>query len=213
MLDIGGNIGWYPSFLGRFGYSILSFEPFETNLYVLRKNYCLINKNSNVVIINKGIDNEEKHCDYYIHINNPGNGMIKCDKNKINNTFINFKNNRFRKIKEVSMTKLSNYIPYLSDKNLALIKIDIEGAEGKAIESGIDLITQYHVPFIIIEFTPIFLKEEGTDPYQLLKIFIDNGYYISLKGFLSKSYISIEKLMNQIQFQKNCYFIHKNIIN
>ncbi len=41
MLDIGGNIGWYPSFLGRFGYSILSFEPLETNYYVLNKNYCL----------------------------------------------------------------------------------------------------------------------------------------------------------------------------
>ena len=54
MLDIGGNIGWYPSFLGRFGYSILSFEPLETNYYVLNKNYCLMN-NSNVIIITKGI--------------------------------------------------------------------------------------------------------------------------------------------------------------
>ena len=33
MLDIGGNIGWYPSFLGRYGYTILSFEPFEINNY------------------------------------------------------------------------------------------------------------------------------------------------------------------------------------
>ena len=31
ILDIGGNIGWYPSLLGRFNYSILSFEAFETN--------------------------------------------------------------------------------------------------------------------------------------------------------------------------------------
>ena len=28
ILDIGGNIGWYPSFLGRYGYTILTFEPF-----------------------------------------------------------------------------------------------------------------------------------------------------------------------------------------
>ena len=38
MLDIGGNIGWYPSFLGRFGYSILSFEPLEINYYIFYKN-------------------------------------------------------------------------------------------------------------------------------------------------------------------------------
>ena len=137
MLDIGGNIGWYPSFLGRFGYSILSFEPLETNYYVLNKNYCLMNNNSNVVIITKGIDNEEKTCDYYVHVNNPGNGMVLCDKKKINNNYLN---NQFKKLKEVSLTKLSNFIPYLSDKNLALIKVDIEGAEGKAFESGIELL-------------------------------------------------------------------------
>jgi hypothetical protein len=26
MLDIGGNLGAYPSFFGKFGYSILTFE-------------------------------------------------------------------------------------------------------------------------------------------------------------------------------------------
>ena len=208
MLDIGGNIGWYPSFLGRFGYSILSFEPLETNYYVLNKNYCLMN-NSNIVIITKGINNEEKTCDYYIHINNPGNGMVICDKQKIDNKDLN---HNFKKIKEVSLTKLSNFIPYLSDKNLALIKIDIEGAEGKAFESGIDLITKYHIPFIIIEFSPVFLKEHGTDPYNFIKLFIDNGYYISLKGFLSNNYVSIQQLMNSTGFQKNIYFIYNEII-
>lgn len=82
ILDIGGNIGWYPSFLGRFGYSILSFEPLKTNYYVLNKNYCLMKNNSNVVIITKGIYNEEKTCDYYVQVNNTGNGMIICDKKK-----------------------------------------------------------------------------------------------------------------------------------
>ena len=37
MLDIVGNIGWYPSILGRYGYSILSFEAFEKNNYVAKK--------------------------------------------------------------------------------------------------------------------------------------------------------------------------------
>ena len=209
MLDIGGNIGWYPSFLGRFGYSILSFEPLETNYYIFYKNYCLMN-NSNVVIITKGIDNEEKTCDYYIHYNNPGNGMVLCDKEKKNNRKI--RNIKFKKLKEVSLTRLSNFIPYLSDKNLALIKIDIEGAEGKAFESGIELITKYHIPFIFVEFSPTFLKEHGTDPYNFVKLFTDNGYYISLEGFLNNNFISIKKLIKITRFQKNIYFIYKEII-
>ena len=147
--------------------------------------------NSNVIIITKGINNEEKACDYYVHVNNTGNGMVICDKKKIDNKHLN---ERFKKLKEVRLTKLSYFIPYLSDKKLALIKIDIEGAEGKAFESGIELITKYHIPFIIIEFSPFYLKEHGTNPYNFIKLFIDNGYYISLKGFLSKNLVSIDKL-------------------
>ena len=208
MLDIGGNIGWYPSFLGRFGYSILSFEPLETNYYVLNKNYCLMN-NSNVIIITKGINNEEKACDYYVQVNNTGNGMVICDKKKIDNKFLN---KRFKKLKEVRLTKLSYFIPYLSDKNLALIKIDIEGAEGKAFESGIELITKYHIPFIFVEFSPVYLKEHGTNPYNFIKLFTDNGYYISIKGFLSKNLISINKLMKVTRFQRNIYLIYNEKI-
>ena len=209
MLDIGGNIGWYPSFLGRFGYSIMTFEPLETNYYIQRKNYCLLNKDSNVVIITKGINNEEKTCDYYMHVNNIGNGMIICE-DKIYDKIINRK---FIKLKKVYLTKLSNFIPYLSNKNVALIKIDIEGGEGKALESGIELITKYNVPFILIEFTPKFLKEHGTDPIKFIKIFIDNGYKISIKDFLSNKFISINNLIKKIKFQINCYFIHEKILN
>ena len=208
ILDIGGNIGWYPSFLGRFGYSILTFEPFERNYYILKKNYCMLN-NSNVVIITKGLDKNEKLCDYYIHIKNTGNGMIICDEKYMKNNLLR---RNFKKSSQVSLTKLSNFFPYLSNKNIALIKIDIEGGEGNAIEGGIEMITKYHVPFIIIEFSPLFLKEHGTDPKKLIELFIENGYIISFEGFLNNNYISIEELMKKIGFQKNCYFIYKNVL-
>ena len=206
MLDIGGNIGWYPSFLGRYGYSILTFEPFENNYYVLRKNYCLLNRNSNIIIITKGIDNEEKTCDYYMSLDNTGNGIVICNKDKFED------NKTFQKNSTVSLTKLSNFIPYLSDKNIALIKLDIEGAESKAIESGIELITKYHVPFIFIEFTPSFLKVHQTNPREFAQFFVDNGYKISLKGFIDGNYISVNELMLKAGYQINCYFIYKDII-
>ena len=53
MLDIGGNLGAYPSFLGKFGYSVLTFEASPRNSYIIYKNYCHINKNSNIIIILK----------------------------------------------------------------------------------------------------------------------------------------------------------------
>ena len=82
MLDIGGNLGVYPSFLGKFGYSILTFEASPRNSYIIYKNYCNINKNSNIIIVNKGLSNEEKTCNYYSQIRAIGNGAVLCDENK-----------------------------------------------------------------------------------------------------------------------------------
>ena len=136
--------------------------------------------------------------------------MVVCDKKKFIYDKLNI---RFKKISEVKLTKLSNFIPYLSDKNIVLIKLDIEGGEGKAIESGIEIITKFHVPFIFVEFSPVFLKEHGTDPKNFLKFFTENGYKISIKGFLNNVYISGKKLINKVKNrQKNIYFIHKDII-
>ena len=89
---------------------------------------------------------------------NIGNGVILCGDNA------NIPNKNEFLTEEVTFTKFSNYIPFLSKKNLALIKIDIEGSEGKAINSGIELITKYHIPFIFTEFTPDYLKMQGTEP-------------------------------------------------
>ena len=51
------------------------------------------------------------------------------------------------------------------------------------------------------------LKRHGTNPIKFLQLFINNGYKISLKGFLSKSYVSIDKVKNA----GNLYFIYNGI--
>lgn len=51
--------------------------------------------------------------------------MILCNKKNISS----LNDKRFQKLKEVSFVKLDRYIPYLSNKNIALIKLDIEGNE------------------------------------------------------------------------------------
>ena len=201
VLDIGGNLGAYPSFLGRFGYSILSFEASPRNYYILNKNYCLIKQETNIIIINKGISNEEKNCNYYSQVDGIGNGILLCDENK---TKINVGGFNFNKTFKIDLMKLSTIIPYFSGKNLALVKLDIEGGEGKAIEDGIELINKFHIPYIFSEYNPTFLKRHGTDPKKFLQLFINNGYKISVKGFLSKEFISVD----DIKTVNNLYFIY-----
>jgi len=115
MLDIGGNLGVYPTFLGKFGYSIITFEASPRNSYIIYKNYCRINKNSKI-IVNKGLSNEEKICNYYSEIKAIGNGAVLCNENKNKTTAGNLK---LQKEFEIRLTKLSNFLPYLSNKHIA----------------------------------------------------------------------------------------------
>ena len=204
ILDIGSNVGWYTLFLGKLGYKILSFEPSDVNMYILRKNFCL-NQDLNITLIKKGLYTEEKKCDFYISKGNIGDGWVFCDKNStIPNHLI--------KSGETYLTKLSNYIEFLSTKNLALIKIDIEGSEGKAIESGIELFSKYHIPFIFLEFTPSALIKHGTKPIKLLEIFKKNGYKFAKDNFLDTSYYSISEILEKANNSIiNLFIVYSNI--
>ena len=204
ILDIGANVGWYTFFFGKCGYNVLSFEPSDVNIYILRKNFCL-NQNFNVTLIKKALYTDEKKCDYYAHRGNIGNGMILCDDNSnINKEYI--------KTGETYLTKLSNYIEFLSTKKLVLIKMDIEGSEGKAIESGIELISKYHVPFIFLEFTPKLLEMHGIEPIKFLEIFEMNGYKFAKKDFFDKNYYTKQEIMGKAKHVAiNLFIIYSNI--
>ena len=201
MIDIGGNMGAYPSFLGKFGYSIITFEASPRNSYIIYKNYCNINRYSNIIIVNKGLSNEEKTCNYYSQIDGIGNGAVLCDKN---DERIRMGTTYFKKTFEVNLIKLSNFMPYLLNKNIALIKLDIEGGEGKVIKDAIELISKYHVPFVFSEFNSEFLINHGTSPKEYLELFTKNGYKISYEGFLNVSYVSPE----EVNSVSNLYFVY-----
>jgi FkbM family methyltransferase len=206
ILDIGSNVGWYTLFLGKLGYNILAFEPSDVNMYILRKSFCL-NQDLNITLIKKGLYTEEKQCDFYISRGNIGDGWVFCDKNSTIPSHL-------IKSGETYLTKLSNYIEFLSTRNLALIKIDIEGSEGKAIESGIELFSKYHIPFIFLEFSPSALIKHGTEPIKLLEIFEKNGYKFAKDNFLNKNYYSLSKILQKANNSIiNLFIVYSNITN
>ena len=104
ILDLGGNLGVYPTYFGKLGYSVISFEASPRNYYILKKNYCL-NRELNVTFINKGLYNDEQKCDLYINKNNKGDGIVFCENNN------QIPENLIKK-EQVTLTKLSNYIQF-----------------------------------------------------------------------------------------------------
>ena len=120
---------------------------------------------------------------------NIGNAVILCGENS------RISRNTKNLTEEIEFTKLSNYYDFLSKKNIALIKLDVEGSEGKVINSGIEFISEYHVPFLFIEFRIDYLKLQGTDPKEFLETFQKNGYLFSTFDFFGKNYLSIEQIL------------------
>ena len=137
--------------------------------------------------------------------------MVLCDNN---GTLKDKSTSRyFIKDSEVEITTLNTFMPYLSNKNIVLIKIDIEGNELEALKGGKELITKYHVPFVVLEFTPDLLNAIGSDQRELIHLFVDNGYKISLKSFLSKEFLNIDEFFIRAKSQVYCYFVHESIIS
>ena len=202
-LDLGANIGWYSLFIAKYGYNILSFEPSQTNNYILKKNFCL-NRELNVTFINKGLYNDDQKCDLYINKENKGDGIVFCENNN------QIPTNLIKK-EQVTLTKLNNYIEFLKEKNLALIKIDIEGAEERAFEGGIKLLSKYHIPFIFLEFNPESLRQHGTDPIKFLKMFLKYGYRFPSYNFFDNDFLSIDEIMERTNGTMNLYIIHGKI--
>ena len=205
VLDIGSHIGWYSLFIAKFGYNIISFEPSEMNNYILNKNLC-INKELNITLIKKGLYNEERKCDFFINQENIGDGWVFCDKKE------NLPGH-LKKTGEVMVTKLENYVQFLTQNNLGLIKIDIEGAEEKALESGFTLISKYRVPFIFMEFNPRALEAHGTDPRKFLKRFLKYGYRFARYNFFDNDFYPIDEIMGRTNDGSimNLFIVHYKI--
>ena len=153
---------------------------------------------------------KEKTCLYFNQVKNAGNGIVICEENKMR-LYNGGLGMMFFKDSNVEVTTLDTFMPFLSNKNIAVMKIDVEGHELEVLKGGKDLITKYHVPFVVLEFSPTYLIEIGTAPRELAQFFVDNGYKITIDGFFSKNYITVDYLVSKAGWQVNCYFIHDSI--
>ncbi len=65
------------------------------------------------------------------------------------------------------------------DPGVRLIKIDIEGAEAKALRGASSLLAGPLAPDLLFEFTPAFLAQSGDDPRAMIAALRQAGYRIS----------------------------------
>lgn len=195
VLDIGANIGYYTlifaKLVGEKG-KVYAFEPDPTNFKLLKKNV-LINGYKNVIFVQKAVSQK--------------NGIVKlylCDDNKGDHRIYDSGDDRdFLEIESIS---LDNYFCG-KNRKINFIKMDIQGAEGLALQGMTDILKRNDELKIISEFWPIGLKRAGTTPFSFLKLLLDHGFKLNELNEKNKMIIQItrQELLEKYKVSEESY--------
>lgn len=166
VVDIGANIGYHTLLfargVGKAG-KVYAFEPVPENFSILEKNVAL-NGYGNVERVPKAVSDVTGVQTLYLCESSSGMHQI-FDAHAGRNTI------------EVETVRLDDYF---SDYNgrIDFIKMDIEGAEGKAVQGMLHVLSTHKTSKLSTEFYPKALQDAGTDPELYLKQLQGMGFHL-----------------------------------
>jgi len=200
VFDVGANIGWYSVLLSKCfsGVEVHSFEPDPQNFKILKFNVEL-NNFKNVISNNIGIGKEKDIVKLYLYKNgNLGRHSMLNINDGLGSTI------------DVNISSFDEYINNmkLNLSKIKFLKIDIEGYEYFAFLGGKQFLN--HVPTILAEFSPSYMRKEGLDPVKLISLlrsydyrpFIING--MNLEPIDDAFLLSVESNYDLIWKKYNC---------
>lgn len=190
VVDIGAHIGYYTLLFARLvgdRGKVYAFEPEPSNFNLLKQNI-EINGYKNVALIQKAVSNENGITRLYLSEINTGAATIIGTEN--DSQYI-----------EIETTTLDDFLMN-SEEEIDFIKIDIEGAESRAIEGMTSLLSRCEDLNIITEFNPILIEKSGIEPKEYLNLLSSYGF----------TFYDIDELHNKLEptnisgiLQKYCY--------
>ncbi|MEP7169780.1 MAG: FkbM family methyltransferase [Bacteroidota bacterium] len=154
VLDIGANIGFYSGIMsnlvGENG-KVYCFEPDELNFKYLSKN---VNGKKNVELIKKAVAEDDGQIQIYT-----------SDVINVEHTI--YKPEHFDSTYSVEKTSVDNYVR--QKFSVSFIKMDIQGAELKALEGMKQTLLGNKDVVLMTEVHPYFLLNCGTAPNQIIE--------------------------------------------
>ena len=170
VLDIGANIGYYAEILsdlvGENG-RVYCFEPDEINFKHLAK---IAKRKNNLELIKKAVAENDGHIEIYT-----------SDIINVEHTI--YKPEHFDSSYRVEKTSVDNYIQ--QKFTVSFIKMDIQGAELKALEGMKQMLMTNNDIVLMTEVHPYFLLNSGTTPYQMIEFIQSLEFNIYLIGDVS----------------------------
>lgn len=156
VVDLGANIGYYTllaaSLVGPGG-KVYAFEPEPDNFALLKKNV-EANRFPNVVLEQKAVSNQSGKLKLYVSDQNKGDHQIYASGER-------------RSFVEISAVRLDDYFSGYAG-TVDIVKMDIQGAEGLALEGMEKLLARFPKLKLFTEYCPERLRKCGTDPRDYL---------------------------------------------
>ena len=205
LLDCGCNYGFYSFYTASLSSKnfIISFEASKNTSEEFLKNLD-INNFKNIDFYNNAISDTK---DEIISFNESENDWESSQ------THNNFKTKKISYVKSIKIDYLPNIFNY--EGYNAIIKLDIEGNEIKAIKGGIKFIEK-NSPIIIIEFSKyIFNKKSNIEYLNYFLLNYDYSIYNTnaKKMNLNEIIIKISQLNNKYKTIGNYYLIKNSSSN
>ncbi len=194
-VDIGANIGYYTLIAARLvgpRGKVYAFEPDPVNFRLLEKN---IEQNGylNVVLVNRAVSDNTRSALLYLNKTNMGDHRI-------------YNPGEYRDRIPIRTVSLDDYFKKL-DKRVHFIKMDIQGAEAKALKGIRSLVKANRRIKMVVEFCGKNLKKCGSDPKQFLSALQKMGFKISEISKSGKSIRSVTAsyLLNRYNLKTDDY--------
>jgi len=166
VIELGSNIGYYTTLIAKLVGNegkVFAFEPYSTNFEMLKHNVEL-NNHKNVIMIQKAVlDVNDKVILYVCRYDNRNNSMYCTYSMKTDETI------------EVDTVYIDDYFKDYNE-NISFIKMDIQGAEFKAINGMKSLIQKTKNLILLTEIWPEGLTKSGTSAKEFIELLLNNGF-------------------------------------
>jgi FkbM family methyltransferase len=177
VVDIGANIGWHTLVALSLGHTVIAFEPMVGNLGLLEHSLCLNPGLDSKLTLHRTAlsDSDKGECHIEADADNIGDGTLWCGARESHG----WQTGIFEE-HAVALSTLDQKI--LPGTEIDLIKIDVEGHEMAVVKGGADLFSGKggHIKprYVMTEFCPDLIVQQGYDPSELLKFFLTRGYKV-----------------------------------
>ena len=162
-VDCGANVGRFTEIMARNGATVYAFEPNPHAFRILDQRF---SERANVQCVNKAVFTSDTVLPLYLHVNeardqvywSTGSSLLECKPNVSKDRFV-----------EVEAVDFCRFIESVGGP-VALVKMDIEGAEVAVVKRLIETGTVRQIRHLIVETHEERIPElkQGTDEIRAL---------------------------------------------